>query len=127
MLHNVGIHLPSLGKQGQEPYELRCVFGYAMDGTDFAVLHSLARTDREDHPFGVLTPAKRIGCNWTNVVSLPGLELNISSMPSALAHNVPGGQRQVKLRDFLLAILKRILISSSRRKTNSRSRQGVYQ
>ena len=48
-------------------------------------------------------------------------------MPSALAHNDPGEQQQVKLWVSLLAILRRILISSSWRKTNSCSLQGVYQ
>ena len=82
---------------------------------------------RRTIPFGVLTPGKGIGCNWTNVVSLPRLELSTSSMPSALAHSVPGGQRQFKLWDFLRAILRRIPISSSWRTTNSCSPQGVYQ
>ena len=78
-------------------------------------------------PFGVLMHGKEIGFNWTNVVSLPRLELSTFSMPSALTHNDPGEQQQVKLWVFLLAILRRIVISSSRRETNSRSPQGVYQ
>ena len=78
-------------------------------------------------PFGVLMHGKEIGFNWTNVVSLPRLELSTFSMPSALTHYHPGEQQQVKLWVFLLAILRRILISSSWRETNSRSPQGVYQ
>ena len=69
---------------------------------------------------------KEIGFNWTNVVSLPRLELSTFLMPSALTHNDPGEQQRVKLWVFLHAILRRILISSSWRKTNSRSPQ-VYQ
>ena len=46
-------------------------------------------------------PGKEIGFNWTNVVSLPRLELSTSSMPSALAHNDLGEQQQVKLWVFL--------------------------
>ena len=72
-------------------------------------------------------PGKEIGFNWTNVISLPRLELSTFLMPSALTHNDPGEQQQVKLWVFLLAILRRILISSSWKKTNSRSPQGVYQ
>ena len=69
-------------------------------------------------PLGVLTPGKGIGCKWTNVTSLLRLELSTSSMPSTSVYSVPGGQLHVKLWDFLLAILRRILISSGWRKTN---------
>ena len=52
VLPNVGIHFPSHGpwKQDQEPYELRYVFGYAMDGTDLPC-YILWPVRTEDHSF----------------------------------------------------------------------------
>ena len=69
VLPNVGIHFRSHGN----PYGLRII------------------------AFSVLMPGKEIGFNWTNAVSLPRLELSISSMPSALTHNDPGEQQHVRL------------------------------
>ena len=40
---------------------------------------------------------KEIGFTWTNVVSLPRLELSTFLMPSVLTHNDPGEQQQVRL------------------------------
>ena len=85
------------------------------------------RCGRRIIPFSVLMPGKGIGFNWTNVDLLARLELSTSSMPSALAHNALGEQRQVKPWVFLPAILRRILTSRCWRKTNSRSPQSVYQ
>ena len=126
MLPNVGIHFPSLGRK------IRNLMCYDMSlGMQWMALTCRATFSgphgRRTIPFSVLTPGKGIGYNWTDVVSLPRLELSTSSMPSALAHSVPGGQRQVKLWDFLRAILRRIPMSSSWRTTNSCSPQGVYQ
>ena len=78
-------------------------------------------------PFGVLMHGKEIGFNWTNVASLPRLELSTFLMPSVLTHNDPGEQQQVRRWVFLLAILQRILTSTSRREANSRSPQDAYQ
>ena len=78
-------------------------------------------------PFGVLMHGKVIGFNWTNVALLPRLELSTFLMPSVLTHNDPGEQQLVRRWAFLLAILQRILISTSRRVANSRSPQDAYQ
>jgi len=64
-----------------------------MDGTDLPCYFYGLRII----PFSALMSGKEIGFNWTNVVSLPRLELSTSSMPSALAHNDLGEQQQVKL------------------------------
>ena len=45
---------------------------------------------------------KEIGFNWTNVASLPRLELSTFLMPSVLTHNDPGEQQQVRHWVFLL-------------------------
>ena len=44
--------LPIPWKQNKEAYQLRYVFGYAMDGSDPSVLHSLARPDLLSNPSG---------------------------------------------------------------------------
>ena len=120
MLPNAGIHSPSHGSK------IRRLTSYDMSlGMQWMALICRAAFSgpygRRNIPFGVLMLGKEIGFNWTNVVSLPRLELSTFSMPSALTHNDPGEQQQVKLWVFLLAILRKILISSRRRETNSRS------
>ena len=126
MLPNAGIHSPSHGSK------IRRLTSYDMSlGMQWMALICRAAFSgpygRRNIPFGVLMLGKEIGFNWTNVVSLPRLELSTFSMPSALTHNDPGEQQQVKLWVFLLAILRKILISSRRRETNSRSPPCVYQ
>ena len=121
--------LPIPWKQDQEPYD---PMSYDMSsGMLWMALTCRAtfsgRCGRRIILFGVLMPGKGIGSNWTNVVSLDRLELSTSSMPSAIAHNALGEQRQFKPWVFLPAILRRILTSRCWRKTNSRSPQGVYQ
>jgi len=122
MLPNVGIHFPSHGSK-QETYELRYVFGYVMDGADLPC-YILVQT--EDHSFWCLDAWKG---DWVQLdkygfIAPVGIEHFFDA--SALAPR-PGEQQQVKLWVFLLAILRRILVSSSGRKTNSRSLQGVHQ
>ena len=78
-------------------------------------------------PSGVLMHGKEIGFNWTNVASLPLLELSNFSMPSVLTQNDPGEQQRVRRWVSRQATLQRILISTTRREANSRSSQDAYQ
>ena len=100
--------LPIPWKQDQETYELRYVFGYAMDGTDLPC-YILWPIRTEDHSFWCLDAWKE---DWVQLdkcgfIAPVGIE---HFFDAALAHNDPGEQQQVKLWVFLLAILRRILI-----------------
>ena len=120
MLPNAGIHFPSHGSKIRIPTSCDMSLG-----TQWMALICRATFSGPYGlriiPFGVWMHGKEIGFNWTNVVSSPRLELTTFLMPSVLTHNGPGEQQQFRLWVFLLAILRRILISSSRRGANSRS------
>ena len=88
VLPNAGTHFPSHGSK------IRKLTSYDMSlGMQWMALTCRATFSGPYGlriiPFGALMPGKEIGFNWTNVVSLPRLELSTSSMPSALAHNDP--------------------------------------
>ena len=74
-------------------------------------------------PFGVLMHGKRLASTGQMWLHCPRLELSTFLMPSVLTHNDLGEQQQVRRWVFLLAILQRILISTSWREVNSRSPQ----
>ena len=103
--------LPIPWKQDQEPYELRFVEEYAMDGTDLPC-YILWPERTEDQSFWCLDAWKGIGFNWTNVVSSARLELSTSSMPSVIVHNALSGQRQSKPSVFLPAILWNCIVDT---------------
>ena len=81
--------LPIPWKQDQKTYQLRYVFGVQwMALTCRATFSGPYRL--RIIPFSVLMHGKKIGFNWTNVVSLLRLELSTSSIPSAFTHSDPG-------------------------------------
>ena len=55
----------------QEAYQLRYVFGYAMDGSDLPCT-CFGPLGLWSNPSGALTPGKVIGLDWTNVRSCLG-------------------------------------------------------
>ena len=120
VLPNAGIHFPSHGSKIRIPTSCDMSLG-----TQWMALICRATFSGPYGlriiPFGVWMHGKEIGFNWTNVALLPRLELSAFLMPFVLTHNDPGEQQQVRRWAFLLAILQKILISSSRREANSRS------
>ena len=80
-----------------------------------------------NNPSGAWMPGKVIGFNWTNVLSLLRLELNTSSMPSALTHKGLGEQQHAKLWAFLPAMLQRTPILNICMRISLRLPQGAYQ
>ena len=113
MLLIAGIHFPSHGSKIRIPTSC----GVSL-GMQWMVLICRAtfsgRYGLRIIPFGVLMHGKEIGFNWTNVASLPRLELSTFLMSSVLTHNDAGEQQQVRR-------------CCHRREANSRSPQDVYQ
>ena len=82
--------LPIPWKQNQEAYQLRYVFGYAMEGRDLPC-YILGRSVLQNNPSGALMPGKVIGCGWTHVLTLLRWESSTSLMLFASTHKGPGG------------------------------------
>ena len=60
--------LPIQWKQNQKAYQLRYVFGYAMEGSDLPC-YILGRSVLQNNPSGALMPGKVIGCDWIHVLT----------------------------------------------------------
>ena len=116
--------LPIPWKLNHEAYQLRYVFGYAMEGVTSRAI-SFGRSGQQNNPSGALMPGRVIGCGWTHVLIWLRWESNTSLMPFASTHKGPGGQLQSMLWASLPAVYQRMPIWRICRRAPSRLRLGV--
>ena len=116
--------LPIPWKQNQEAYQLRYVFGYAMDGSDLPC-YILWPARTAEQSFWCIDAWKGDWFGWTNVLIWLRWELNTSLMPFALSHKGPGEQPHAKLWTFPPAMFQKIPILSRGMRTSSRLLQGA--
>ena len=98
--------LPIPWMPNQEAYQLRCVFGYAMDGSDLPC-YMLWPTRTVEQSFWCIDAWKGDWIRLDNVRSLPRWELNTSLMPSAFTRKGLGEQLHAMLCVFPPAKLQR--------------------
>ena len=119
MLPNAGIHFPSHVSMIRLP--TRCDMSLPMQWMALICRATFSGlSGQRITPSGLLMQGKVIGFNWTDVASWPLLELN------NFFRKDPGGQPHARCWVSRQATLQRILISTIRRETNSRSPQDAH-
>ena len=113
--------LPIPWKQNQEAYQLRYVFGYAMDGSDLPC-YILWPTRTAEQSFWCIDAWKG---DWVRLDKWLRWESNTSLMPFALTHKGPGEQPHAKLWAFPPAMFQKIPILNRCMRTSSRLLQGA--